>query len=170
MDTFIEQLVKKKLGPADYAVIAGTLLAGLTLAFLAVLFLLPLALFVLAGVAYGAYELISSRNLEFEYSVTNGDITIDKVINRRKRRPVISIEAHELEEMGPCTPGRLEEKKSGKRVIAAGTGLAEGAWYFCARHPKQGNVLVVFNPNEKVLRAIRPFLKGEVADNAFRRH
>jgi hypothetical protein len=170
MDIFIEQLVKKKSDAKDHLISAGVILAGVLLVLLSALFFPPLAIPVLAAVCYGAYYLISSRSLEFEYSVTNGDITIDKIIARRRRKRMISIDAHTVEEMGKYSPQKHHAKTYGARIVASETEDGANAWYFCAHHPKMGNVLVVFSPNEKTLDAIRPFLPRQVAKNAFGRY
>ncbi|MCI1964562.1 MAG: hypothetical protein LKJ17_00270 [Oscillospiraceae bacterium] len=170
MDIFIEQLIKKKPGPLDYLICIGIIIAGVFLVFLSVLFLLPLAILVLAGVCYGAYYLIRSRSLEFEYSVTNGDITIDKIIAKQKRKRVISVDAHAVEEMGKYNPQKHRAKAYGKRIVVSETQDGNQAWYFCARQPEMGNVLVVFSPDERTLNAIRPFLPRQVAKDAFGRY
>lgn len=69
MDTFVEQIVVKKKGGKEWAIIAGILVAALILAALALL-LGPFALLLIAGIGYGAYWLITSQNIEYEYSVT----------------------------------------------------------------------------------------------------
>lgn len=170
MDVFIEQLIKKKSGPRDYLLIAGAVLIGALVVLLSILFLLPVAIFVLAAVCYGIYALTISRNLEFEYSVTNGDITIDKIIAKRKRKRMISVDAHAVEEIGKYDPQKLCSKDFDARIFSSETDNGTGAWYFCARHSEKGNVLVVFSPNEKILNSIRPFLQRQVAKNAFGRY
>ena len=93
MDIFVEQIVKKKFGPKDYAIVAGVVLLGLIIVVLSMMFLYGIALIALILVGFGAYYIITSRSLEFEYSITNGDVTIDRIIYRRKRKRVISIDA-----------------------------------------------------------------------------
>lgn len=169
MDIFVEQIVKKKMGPKDYAIIAATILAGILLIIAS--FLLPMISFlVLAGVCIGAYYIITSRSLEFEYSVTNGDITIDKIINRRKRKRVLSVDAHEIEEMGKFRPEILQNKSEHKKFFTSEYDDGRESWYFCAHTTKNGNVLVVFNPEEKVLTAMKPFMPRQVAFVAFGRN
>jgi hypothetical protein len=169
MDIFVEQLVKKKMGPKDYAVIAATVVVGLVLIIASML--VPLISFlVLIGVCFGAYYLITSRSLEFEYSVTNGDITIDKVISRRKRKRVISVDAHNIEEMGKFKPEIVRNKSSYKPYFASEYDDGRDSWYFCAHTSKEGNVLVVFDPDEKVMGAMKPFIPRQVAFVVFGRH
>ncbi|QAT50009.1 hypothetical protein EQM14_09620 [Caproiciproducens sp. NJN-50] len=170
MDIFIEQLVKKKSGPRDYLFFTGIVLIGALVVFLSILFLPSLAIFVLAAVCCGAYLLITSRNLEFEYSVTNGDLTIDRIIAKRKRRRMISVDARTVEKMGKYDPQKLRSKNFDARIFSSETEKGTDAWYLCAHHFERGNVLIVFSPNEKILNSIRPFLQRQVAKDAFGRY
>ncbi len=169
MDVFVEQIVKKKFGPKDYAIMALTVLVGLIV--IAVSFLIPaVGILILVAAAVGVYYLITSRNLEFEYSVTNGDITIDKIINRRKRKRVINTDAQYIEDIGKYDPHRLANKQGYTKIFASEYDDGRNAWYFCARDPKKGNVLVVFDPDDRTLKSIKPFLPRQVAFSAFGRN
>ncbi|HHV31080.1 DUF6106 family protein [Caproiciproducens sp. LBM24188] len=171
MDVFIEQIIKKKFGTKDYLIFAGIIIVGLLLIAASMLFIPSFSLIILIAVCFGAYYLISSRNLEFEYSITNGDITIDKIINRRSRKRVISMDAHNVEKMGKYNPAEHQQKTYAARLIASVTDDGQDAWYFVGNDSKKGgNVLVVFSPNEKVLGAIKPFLQRQVAIDAFGRN
>lgn len=170
MDVFIEQIVKKKFGPKDYMIFAGIVLACVLLILLSMLFIPTLSMLVLIGVCVGAYYLISMRNLEFEYSVTNGDITIDKIINRRSRKRVISFDAHAVEKMGKYNPEEHRQKSYASKLFASATEDGSDAWYFVGNHTQKGNVLVVFSPDEKVLKAIKTFLPRQVSIDAFGRN
>lgn len=172
MDIFVEQIIHKKFGTKDYLIFAGVGVGFILVMSLALLFLPPAVwIFVFAGLCYGSYYLCFSRSIEFEYSVTNGDLTIDKIINRRKRKRVISFDVKNAEEMGPYKAQTHTGRAYEKKVFAAKTddGLEEGSWYISARTPKTGYTLVVFHPEEKVLTAIKPFLPRQVQQNAFPR-
>lgn len=87
-DVFVEYMVKKKTGSKDVLMSLGVSILGAILIFVSI-FLTPVSpmipFLVICGVIYGVYYVISSRSLEFEYSITNGDIAVDKIINRRNR-------------------------------------------------------------------------------------
>lgn len=169
MDIFTEQLIKKNMGPKDYAIITATILGGILLIVLSMM-VPSISFLVLIGVCFGAYYLITSRSLEFEYSVTNGNITIDKIISKRKRKRVISVEAHDIEAMGKFKPEIVKSKNGFKPVFVSQYDDGRGAWYFCAHTTKEGNVLLVFDPDEKVLSAIKTFMPRQVAFVVFGRH
>ena len=79
MDTFFEQIVAKKKGAPEWLIIIGTILAGLLVLGFVFLFANSFLVIALVGVGYGAWWLITTQNVEYEYCVTNGDIDIDKI-------------------------------------------------------------------------------------------
>lgn len=168
MDIFVEQIVKKKFGAKDYAITALTVFLGLIILFLCLAFVPSILFLALVGVCFAIYYIVTSRNLEFEYSVTNGDLTIDKIINRRKRKRVISLDLHNVEEMGKYNAEAHKAKSYAKRYMTGQTDDGRGGWFLSARQPQVGNVLVVFEPEEKVLKAVKPFLPRQVSVSAFR--
>ena len=170
MDVFVEQIIKRKAGVTDYLVILGIVLLGVVLILASVLFLQQFAVIVLVGVIYGAYYLITARNLEFEYSCTNDDFTVDKIINRRKRKRIASFDLRSVEEMGKYDAAKLEHRSFDKRVNVGVDDAGTDAWYFAVRVKDLGNTLLIFNPSDRVLDAIKPFLPRQVAIDAFRRH
>lgn len=167
MDIFVEQIIKKRFDAKDFLISAAVILAGFLIAAAGFIFMPYVAAFILAGAAFGIYCVISSRNLEFEYSVTNGDLTIDKIINRRSRRHVLSFDVKEMESFGTYRPEQHRGGSYTERLFLAESEAPENAWYFSGKDPKRGRILVVFQPNEKVLAAIRPFLSRRVAVDAF---
>jgi len=173
MDIFVEQIVKKRFGGKDYAIMAGISILAAFLVFLCIMILVGyvggLAFLVAIGVLYGAFWLIMSRNLEFEYSVTNGDLTIDKIINRQRRKRVVSFDVKNTEEMGKYDAAKLQHRSFDNRYFVGEYEDGRDCWYITCRSQKTGHVLVVFSPEERVLEAIKPFLQRQVRMDAFGR-
>lgn len=152
MDTFFEQIVKKKKGAKEWAIVVAILLAALALLFLAFLFLGGLIIIATVGIVYGAWWLATTQNVEFEYCVTNGDIDVDKIVARRKRTRLVSVAGRKVRALAPYDP----QKPLGKfqRVVMAAPSLnEEGLWYFTYHSKKNGDTLVVFMPDDRVLGA-----------------
>jgi hypothetical protein len=176
MDIFVEQIVKKRSYPKDWLISVGIALLTLLLCY-AVLFILPVYVPAMMGIAiilalavlYGAYWLLTSRNLEYEYAITNGDITVDKIIARRKRKRVVVLDAKNVDEMGKYRASDHEQKQYTTRMDAARDIFAEDVWYMVFHHTAHGKVLLTFSPDERTLKAIKPFLPRQVAMEAFGR-
>ena len=178
MDVFVEYMIKKKLSAKDVAMMLGAVVLGCLLVvgsfLLTGIFGVPpmVPFFVLCGVIYGIYWVITSRSIEFEYSVTNGDISIDMILNRKSRKRLTSFDAKAIEEMGKYTENaqRLKERRVDKVIFASETDDGKDAWYVIAKSRKTGLTLLIFSPNEKCIEAIKPFMDRRLRLEIFGRN
>jgi len=173
-DIFVEYMVKKKMGAKDIAISIGVSMLGALLIFVSILLagVTPMIPFiVICGVIYGVYWVISSRSVEFEYSVTNGDISIDKIINRKSRKRLTSFDAKAIEEMGKYTENekKLRSRRVDKTIFASDTDEGKDAWYVIAKSRKTGLTLLVFSPDERCIEAIKPFMDRRLRFEIFGR-
>lgn len=156
MDTFFEQIVRKKKSAAQWLLIVGVLVLALILLVLvlqlrSVTLLVPL---LVCGIGFGAWWLITEQNREVEYSVTNGDIDIDEIIARRRRRRIVSVTGRKIEMLLPYEPGKVNEHGFQRVVTAAPSRRETGLWYFTYHSKKNGHTLVIFQPQPRVLKAL----------------
>ena len=90
MDVFVEQIIAKKKTAKDLLIIIASIIGFIIITFLILAiapnFIGPLTFFLIFGLGYGLWWLLTSLNIEYEYSVTNGDIDIDQIIAKRKRK------------------------------------------------------------------------------------
>lgn len=153
MDTFVEQIVAKKKGGREYGIIILVILAALILT-AALLLFVPFLLILVIGIGYGAWWLITSQNIEYEYSVTNGDIDIDQIIAQRKRKRIVSVSGVKIEMMAPYNQAEFAGRQFDRRVIAAPS-EETATWCFSYHSKKNGHTLVVFEPEKRVLTALQ---------------
>lgn len=152
MDSFFEQIVKKKKGVSEWSIILVTLVLALALVALSWLMgIMPII--VTVGVVYGAWWLITTRNVEYEYCVTNGDIDVDKIVARRKRTRLVSVSGRKIRALAPYDPAKPLGKFQ-RTVLVAPSVQEEGLWYFTYHSKKNGDTLVVFMPDDRVLGAL----------------
>ncbi len=152
MDTFVEQIVQKKKQPLDFLIMAATATGALLLSFIIikyVLWLMPTIVLVL----WGAWWVITGRSREFEYSITNGEMDVDCIVARRRRKRLASVTCGKVDEYGPLNPEKLVGRKFDRTLMAAPEMNMEGNFYFTYRSKKYGNTLVVFHPDERVQQA-----------------
>jgi hypothetical protein len=112
-NSYVECLVESKASPVM------KLLSYLTM-FLAVIFFLAtfflglgfvgLILCVAAGVGY--YFLSLNANIEFEYQYCDKEITVDKILNKSKRKNVGKYEVEHLEILAPSNSYHLDNFKN----------------------------------------------------------
>ena len=157
-DFYAECLVTKAPTGADTAKRIGIGLAAAILAAGALWFIFfPMSILIIAGVFYGAYYLMTGIDAEYEYILTNGDIDIDKIIGKRKRKRLLSAS------IGDFTAfGTLDEAPDfdGTTVLASsGSGKD---YYADFVHKSEGNVRLIFTPNEKILDGMELFLPRQL--------
>ena len=169
MDVFIEQLVKRKKEGKDVAVIILIILGAIVLAavltYLGWWFLgMPEIAFVLIlGIIYGAYMLISNQNIEFEYIITNGELDVDRIIARRKRKRIVTVSCRHFEDFGRYAPQKFANRRFSTRLTLASKREGEGLYYAVFNHDTMGHVLLVMEPDERTLKTIVSFLNRNIS-------
>lgn len=153
MDTFVEQIVAKKKDGKEIAIIVGVVLAFVVVVVATFLFLGMLAPILWMAAGYGAWWLITNQNIEFEYSVTNGDMDIDQIIARRKRKRIVSVGGQKIESAGKYVAEKWVGRHVDRFVMAAPSLKEDGLYYFTYHSKKRGQTLVVFQPDERVKEA-----------------
>ena len=155
MDSFCEQIVQKKKGAKEWLIIALVIIGGLAVLFLAFLFNMLIIAALVVG--YAAWWLITAQNIEYEYCVTDADmsvsIDVDQITARRKRKRLVSVSGRKIQCLLPFDPTAPMGKYQ-RTVLVAPSLDMEGLWYFTYHSKKNGNTLVVFQPNERVLRQL----------------
>lgn len=166
MDIFVEQIVAKKKSAKDFLIIVASIIGFIIIAFLIIVigpnFIGPIALLLVFGLGYGLWWLLTGLNIEYEYSVTNGDIDIDQIIARRKRKRVVSVSGKKIESLEPYSQQEYMSRKFDRQVIAAPSVSEPGLWCFTYRSKKNGHTLVVFQPEKRVLEALKSGLSALV--------
>lgn len=119
-DIFLELLVPRKKDAKDKIIIGLIILAAVivTLLLFAVMLGISLAaaaeesaqgfssmtfsigLLLVALAWYGAYLLITTRNIEYEYIVTNNELDIDKVMSKKGRKHLVTVDMSNVKCMG----------------------------------------------------------------------
>lgn len=164
-DVFLERMVKRKYEPKDMLITIGVVLAVVILSivgfFVGMSIRFPmLTLLIAMGAGYGGYRLISMRNLEFEYSITNGYLAVDKIMNRSTRKRITAFECSTCEDIGEFNTNaeRLKNRSFDARIYATASSDNQGAWFMIVASQKTGKTLLVFNPDEDMLEAVKKFI------------
>lgn len=167
MDTYVEQLVVKKNTGRDTARLVLYLLAIFSIPAIFVLlgvtvnfYFIIVALCAFFFVVYGSYYLITGMYLEYEYAVTNSNITIDKVIAKRNRKRIISVDIKRFNTLKKFNESDFA-KKSYKKIFKASVTRDGDDVYGAEMHLDKfgGECLLLFSPDKKTLDAMKPYLK-----------
>jgi hypothetical protein len=175
MDTFIEQLVVKKFDASDKIKIA-LLTIALVLAVILIFLLINLSIFQAFafmgilfefGVCYGYWYLITSFRVEFEYALTNGELDVDKIISKRKRKRLITVKIREVEIMARVTSNNKNEffNQSFKTVLdASSSPLSPNAFFISVHNNKLGHTKLIFEPDQRIIDICKSVAPRKVFD------
>ena len=170
MDTFNEQLVVRKNSGKDILKVVIYLL---------LIFLVP-GVFVLLGLSvnfyfivvaacafffaiYASFYLVTGLYTEYEYAVTNSNITVDKIVGKRSRKRIISVDIKRFSTLAKLKDSDTE-KKSYRKIFRASI-TPDGDDVFAAEmHLDKfgGECLLLFSPDQKTLEAMQPTLRNNI--------
>ena len=161
MDTYAEFIIKKKKDIKDYLVWIGACLIAFTCSFivLSIPALVPyvtILFWLLVGIGYLTYRIIVSRNIEFEYIVTNGELDVDKIINKKRRKRLLTIDTKNFELFEPVNDSHIARIKATTpiTVIHAEGDIASPDTYVAFFNKDGIKHCLFMQPNEKILEAI----------------
>lgn len=154
-DVFKEQIVKKKPTTMDMMKRVGLVAAVIVIFLVASVFIGQFA-FVLTVVAgFCAYLVINMLNVEYEYIFTNGELDIDIIYNRTRRKRLFSGSVSDFEIMAHLDDkdhaGEFASANETKNY-ASGT-VTEQTYAFLTVY-KGKRLKVIIEPNEMMLKAI----------------
>ncbi len=165
MDIFVEELVKRKKSAVDGLIMLGAVVLGIALALALLIFVPPQFMFfgllLVAVVVYFTYRVVLSFNVEYEYSLVNTEIDIDKIENQRRRKRLTTASIKGLETFGLCKDKTDEYDKCKndaqvKKVFAC-CNKSSLDNYFIVYSENGVKKMLVFNPSEKIVSVIEKF-------------
>lgn len=150
-DFYTEQLIKKQTGMKDM-VIKAVLVAAAIVSVLTV-FIMPMGLFVPIIVIALVWFLISRLNVEYEYLYVNGDLDIDKIMNKSKRKRVFSANVDAMELLAPLDSPRLDQFQNA-RVLNLSSGSQDVRLYALIVSNNGQTTKLIFEPNDTIIEGI----------------
>lgn len=176
-DVFIEYMVKAQSSGKVVILKILIVLAAIIVSVLAfMLSMLPalqafsfIGMLLAFGAIYGAYYLITAMNIEYEYSITNGEMDVDKIVSQRKRTRLCTVKLREVEAFGKYKAEDHTNKTYEKKVFACDSVANPDLWYCVSRVTGKGQVFLVFNANEKMMTAIKKYIPKPILHEVFMR-
>ena len=167
MDTFFEQIISIKKSLGNIACMVGIWILALPLCFLAYLIIPYLSALLIMGILYGAFKLSTMFNVEYEYIVTNGTLDIDKIINKSKRKRILSFELPNVTRLEKYIPSILNNVNI-KDVTFACNKEDGNAYLIVAEKEGKNPYYLVMSPNDKIKSAIVKYVPKFISNSAFK--
>ena len=158
-DVFVEQLIRRERPGGEFLFKCGAVLLGLILITAAFVLARDFFPFFFALVVILEFFAFVYTVKEFEYSFTSGDVDVDMIQGRRRRRTQLSFPCKSVTVMAPVEGHEAElGGQFTKTVDAAVSKKAEGRWFIITQREDGSRELLILNPNDRLLAAFKGYL------------
>ncbi len=174
MDNYYEQIVVKKMSTnKKIMLVLGFVVLILCIVF-SVMFagMIPLlafaALAFVGGCVYLVYYIISNSKVEYEYTFVTGEIRVERIKRRLKRKKVCAFDVKAVDDIG-----KYNDRETGQRtvdiskynlILRAENDDTDPGTYYVIIHDKIRHkpAILIFSPDETTLDKLRPYLSIEL--------
>ncbi len=164
-DVFKEQLVEKQKNSKDTMKKVGIGVAGVILIFIVTMlplvqnFLLPIG----AAIIWVMVILIRRYNIEYEYIFTNGELDVDKIMNRSKRKRAFSIDVRKFNVFVKADHADApREISQSAKVLDFSSGTVNENTYYAVFEHEGKKTQMIIEPNETLFDSIKMYIPRKI--------
>lgn len=163
MDVYKEQLIRVKPDSQDKMKKVMIVVGMFCLCIMAIYFsifivpYIPLGCLLIIGIVWGGLTLLKNLDYEYEYIFTNGDLDVDKIIAKAKRKRLCTVKVSTFTNFCVYDEG-VEPKTDVEASIVVTDGTDSTIYLAEFSHPDLGLCALYFSPNEEMLECIKGFL------------
>lgn len=159
MENFIEYSLPYKMTPMDRMMQMLCTVGPMAIGVLLIMFLGMPGILLCIGLCYLSYRLFLSYIFELEYTLLEDEIAFSKIINKERRRELLTASIAKTECYGPIA-NRPAIQCPVKSMVSHQGDLPE---YFWITYDKKGNkICVLFQPTEAVLSVFAIRARGKL--------
>ena len=162
-DSYREIMVKRETSVMDQ--VKKISLIGLTvLMFAGGIFITPLLLLVGLALAIVCYFIVPGFDLEYEYLYVNGELDIDKIMAKTKRKKVISLDVAQADLIAPVNSHRMDYYNGNQKMktMDFSSGNPEHKRYAMITRLNNESCRVIIEPDDRMIQAIKNSAPGKV--------
>ena len=161
-DIFVEEMVVRKKTVLNYLLSALIVLAAVALIVLVWLVVPFVSTVLIIILGFAAYLGLKFQYTEYEYSFTSGELDVDRIQAKRKRKRMLEINQRSIKVMAPYT-AEYESETTAYKVTEvldfSSSKNAAGRWFFICERTDGGCSFVVLQPSRKLLEAFYKYLR-----------
>ena len=162
-DIFVEEMVVRKKTVLNYLLSALIVLAAVALIVLVWLVVPFVSTVLIIILGFAAYLGLKFQYTEYEYSFTSGELDVDRIQAKRKRKRMLEINQRQIKVMAPYTAEYESETRDSKVPEALDFGPsknAAGRWFFIYEKGDGGYAFVVLQPSKQLREAFYKYLRS----------
>lgn len=130
-------------------------------------YLIYLALFIFMFCIYGVWYFISSMNVEYEYAFLPTTLRIDKVISKRKRKPVVKVDVKLFDDFFRYSDAEMGKQRYAKVYTASAREFSTDNYVATYHSDAKGRTAVIFTPDDRLIEAMKPYFSSTLRKKLF---
>lgn len=153
-ENYAEQLIKRRTPGYAYA-LTGVLgaITAVTVVFAMTTGVLAVILMFLAG--FVTYLSFRNTHVEFEYLFVGGELTVDKILGRSKRKKAFECSMEEIQIVAPADSYVLNDYKNAQKSLDFSSHMDHAKVYVAVVQKKGEQLRVMLEPGDKMLSCMR---------------
>lgn len=163
---FKEYMVRRNLDIKNVLITLAAYIAAVVIGLIVFPYLAPLggiALLVAVGLVYLAYHFTSRLKKEFEYILTDDNLDVDVIMNKSRRKRLLSFTVAQLEMIASVNDAQYNNVLGGnfdKKIDA--TSRRKDADVYFAVVEKGGRTLLTFEPPKEMLEMMQKYARSKI--------
>ena len=119
--------------------------------------LIGFAPMVIVLIFYIAYRINTSFDVEYEYILTNGELDVDKITNKKRRKRLLTIHCKSFTAFAKVGDKEFLSEENGEfsKVIDASAKSSSFEDYYAIFHKNGQKIKLIFNPTQKMIESFK---------------
>ncbi len=152
-DVFKEQIIKRLPNSNDLIKKVGVTILAIVISLAGSIFLPAFAPFILVMAVIGAAYIFSLTKVEYEYILTNGEMDIDAIYNKSKRKRQINFMLKEAELITKINNKEHNDNLAvGAEIKDFSSGVLSENSYAVILNKNGKKLKIIMEPNEEILK------------------
>ena len=168
MDIFCEYLVKRKKSSSEKIMISVIIILGILFTLGSLLFLFPILSTLISSLGAVVFPLvvviwylvisyIKMYSVEYEYSITDGEMDVDKIVNKSKRVRVLTMRLRNFEVIAPILSDKYTNEFKALKTADCSANAKASATYFAVYSDDEGRKCLLFDPSDKMIEITQKY-------------
>ena len=174
-DVVCEYLVKRELNIRQIIQAIAIIIPGLLISDMIAFFVtfadtsrIMFTLLLLCGIGFTAFLARFALIVEYEYTFVNGELTIDRILARSKRKHMLDINVKTVYKLGYINKTEINQRDIDTVKDFSTSASDENTVFACYKDESSGKkVMLLFTPNQKIIDSMKPYVSATVYREAF---
>ena len=156
-DAYVEQLVSRKTSMTNMLLRTCAIISGILVTYIMMVLVGLISIVAAFAICYGIYYLFQMTSIEYEYVLVNGELTIDTIYGRNKRKTAGVYDIKKCEVIAKTGSSSVVsyERNDKMKEFDYTSGENDKDVYLIVASYGAGNAKIYIEPKEEMVEALK---------------